>query len=353
MKTEIREYILKQLSEHPNDIATVTSKRISVSRQTIVNYLTKLTSEGLITAVGKTRAREYKLINFVDKNFYEGVVPGMAEDILWREKILPLMSGVSPNVVDICQYGFTEIVRNVFDHSQSKSLLYGITRNAICIKLSVFDQGVGIFNKIQKDFNLNDPRHALLELSKGKLTSDPKGHSGEGIFFTSRMFDSFRILSSPLFYSRLSKGDDWLLETGDSEKEGTLVTMEISPYSSRILQNVFNEYAPDLETYAFTKTHVPIKLARYEGEQLVSRSQARRLLARFERFNEVLLDFDGVMTIGQAFADEIFRVYTSEHPDIEIICVHTTEDVERMIRRAKAHATINAANAPTQLELLS
>jgi len=36
-------------------------------------------------------------------------------------------------------------------------------------------------------------------LAKGKLTTDPKRHSGEGIFFSSRMFDEFDILSGGVF----------------------------------------------------------------------------------------------------------------------------------------------------------
>ena len=37
---------------------------------------------------------------------------------------------------------------------------------------------------------------------------------------------------------------------------------------------------------------------------LVARSQAKRLLERFDRFEEVVLDFDGVRQVGQGFADE-------------------------------------------------
>ena len=351
MQAEIREYILNQLSKHPSDITTITSKKFKKSRQTIINYLTQLSSEGLITSAGKTRACEYKLIDFIKKQFHEIVSSDIAEDVLWRANILPLMKGIKPNVIDICQYGFTEIVRNVFDHSQSKTFLYTITRNAVCIELDVFDHGVGIFNKIQRDFNLNDPRHALLELSKGKLSSDPERHSGEGIFFTSRMFDSFSIYSRPLFYSQESKKDGWLLETGDSKNKGTLVTMEISPYSTRKVQNVFDEFAPDKDSFGFTKTHVPIKLAKYEGEQLVSRSQARRLLARFERFSEVLLDFKGVTIIGQAFADEIFRVYQLEHPTIMIVWVNTNKDVEKMILRVRAEL-ISSSGVPIEQQKL-
>ena len=349
LKTEIRDYILNQLSEHPGDIASITAKKFHVSRQTTASYLNTLSKEGLVTANGRTRARKYELKKLVEQKYYEQIVPNMEEDVIWREKIYPFMGNLNANVVDICQYGFTEMLRNVFDHSESEAVFFSVERNAVCVQLNVMDNGVGIFHKIQKDFHLSDSRHALLELSKGKLTSDPKGHTGEGIFFTSRMFDSYCILSEPLYYSRTSEDEsDWLIEVGESNQKGTLISMKISPYSKRTTQDVFNTYSPDKETYGFTKTHVPIQLARYEGEQLVSRSQARRLLARFERFSEVLLDFKGVKTIGQAFADEIFRVYQLEHPATEILWVNTTQDVDNMISRAKYNL-----EAPTkQLPLL-
>jgi hypothetical protein len=66
----------------------------------------------------------------------------------------------------------------------------------------ISDQGVAIFQKIRDDFALSDAREAILELSKGKLTSDSANHSGEGIFFTSRMVNSFTILSGDLCYLR-------------------------------------------------------------------------------------------------------------------------------------------------------
>ena len=336
MNDKVRDYILNQVTEHPTDITAIATKEFNVSRQTIVHYLNQLSDEGLVVGKGNTKARRYELKNFVKKEFYQKVDKSVEEDVLWREKILPLMDDLKPNVIDICQYGFTEIVRNVLDHSESKSFLYSITRNAICVELDVFDHGIGIFNKIQRDFNLNDPRHALLELAKGKLTSDPKGHTGEGIFFTSRMFDDFTIYSRPLFYSRESKDNsDWLLETGESDRKGTLVTMIIPPNSSRTTQSIFDAFSPDKETYGFSRTHVPIELARYDREQLVSRSQARRLLARFDRFSEVLLDFRDVNTIGQAFADEIFRVYQLEHPTTQYFAINTTNEVEKMIQRAQ------------------
>ncbi len=340
MKKEIREYILNNVSENPSKIAAMTAQEFKVSRQSVAKYLLGLVGQGLLTVRGRTKGRQYELKNFVDKIYKFDVTLALQEDIEWREKILPFMDGIEKNIVAICQYGFTEMLRNIKDHSRSEKILIYITRNAVNIELGVKDYGVGIFNKIQADFNLYDSRQALLELSKGKLTSDPKGHSGEGIFFTSRMLDKFCILSRPLFFSRANKDNaDWLIEVEDrpKEQEGTFVIMEISPNTKRTIQEVFDKYSPSNGDYGFTKTHVPIQLARYEGEQLVSRSQAQRLLARFERFEEVLLDFKGVAMIGQSFADEIFRVYRHEHPAVHIIWINTEPDVEKMISRVMAN----------------
>lgn len=59
------------------------------------------------------------------------------------------------------------------------------------------------------------------------------------------------------------------------------------------------------------------------------------MLARFEKFTEGMLDFDGIDSIGQAFADEIFRVFRQEHPEIHLISVRTSLAVKEMI----AHVT--------------
>jgi hypothetical protein len=68
---------------------------------------------------------------------------------------------------------------------------------------------------------------------------------------------------------------------------------------------------------------------------LISRSQAKRLLTRFDRFKEIVLDFQNVDSIGQAFADEIFRVFKNEHPNINLHPVNANEEVMRMIVRAQ------------------
>ena len=68
----------------------------------------------------------------------------------------------------------------------------------------------------------------------------------------------------------------------------------------------------------------------------MSRSQAKRVLNRIEKFKTVVFDFARVETIGQAFADEIFRVFANSHPEIELLPINANPDVQAMISRALA-----------------
>lgn len=88
----------------------------------------------------------------------------------------------------------------------------------------------------------------------------------------------------------------------------------------------------------FTRTEVPVKLLQYKNEGLVSRSQAKRLLARVENFKFVTFDFEGIPTIGQAFADQIFRVFANAHPEVTIDVKNVSKDVLDAIEVAKNNA---------------
>lgn len=258
------------------------------------------------------------------------------EDKVWRDQIRPLLDDVPENVISICQYGFTEILNNAIDHSEGTLAHIHVTRTATNIWLGIEDNGIGIFNKIKREFNLEDEHQAILELSKGKLTTDPARHSGEGIFFTSRVFDRFSIFSGNLFFCYTPEDGDWLLEDQENTP-GTRVLMETSIFSKHTLKEVFDIYASGQEDYGFSKTQIPVFLARYGDENLVSRSQAKRVLNRLERFKEIIFDFKEVSMIGQAFADEIFRVFQSQHPEVRLSWVNTSAEVEQMIHRAKTH----------------
>ena len=111
--------------------------------------------------------------------------------------------------------------------------------------------------------------------------------------------------------------------------------MEVKHDTEVVLSDVFRRFEDD--DSRFMKTHVPVELAKLGEHELVSRSQAKRLMARVENFSEVVLDFADVRAIGQAFADEIFRVWTTSHPETTIVEWNVGPDVARMIAHARAN----------------
>lgn len=228
------------------------------------------------------------------------------------------------------------MANNVIDHAGARTLSVSLRRTPVSITLQVMDDGIGIFQKISSALGLTDPRQALLELSKGKFTTDPGRHTGEGVFFTSRAFDRFSIRSSDLLFVHTSISDDWLVESEQESFVGTRIGMGLIVPAQRKLEDVFARFSSGPEDHRFARTHVPLKLATYGDESLVSRSSARRVLSRVEWFDEVLLDFARVRSIGQAFADEIFRVFVNAHPQVRLTSINANEQVTSMIRRAEA-----------------
>ena len=333
---QIREFILNAVREQSSGVIATAAKELGISRQTASRHVRSLVREGLLKTSGITKGQTYELATLTKSMNVIPVTPQLEEDVVWRNAIAPHLADIKENVLHICQYGFTEMVNNVVSHSDAAELIVEVEIDALLIKLMVMDNGIGIFNKLQQELGYEDPRHALLELSKGKVTSDPAQHTGEGIFFTSRMFDSFSMRSGRLFFATINRADDWLIEVEDREPfDGTFIKLEISTATDLTAKEIFDRFASE-DAWDFSKTHVPIQLARFGREQLLSRSQARRVLARFDRFKEVLLDFREVEMIGQGFADEIFRVFQNAHPEINILAVNTSPDIDAMIRRVSS-----------------
>ena len=329
---QVRDFIVQEVGKNPGSISHVVSEKFGISRQAVNHHLLKLIRDGLLIPEGNTRGRRYHLKPIREKGFFLPITSELEEDRVWRQYLTPLFNGIGSNVVNICHYGFTEMFNNIIDHSEATNALVGFKYMPDRIELTVFDNGIGIFNKITRDLGLEDHRHAILELSKGKLTTDPEHHTGEGIFFTTRMFDEFSILSGDLYFSHSLDNDDWLLETKKSSDKGTFITMVIEPQSNRTTKEVFDSYTSEDDDYSFTRMHVPVALTIYGEENLVSRSQAKRVLARFECFKGVFLDFEGVEFIGQAFADEIFRVFKNANPNIKLVWVRANDNIEKMIK---------------------
>ncbi len=332
---QIRKFITDNVDDHKTDIAKVTSKKFDISRQAANKHLKKLVDENALVREGNTRNRTYALRPLEKWSASYKLVEELQEDVVWRNDVASSLEHLPENVFDIWHYGFTEMFNNAIDHSNGTSVYVAVEKTAKYTEMALMDNGIGIFKKIQIELGLLDERHAVLELAKGKLTTDPANHTGEGIFFTSRMFDKFQILSGGTYFSH-EFGDpaDWILERPQFDS-GTSVWMKINNHTARTLKRIFDQFTAG-DDIGFTKTVVPVRLAQYGDDKLVSRSQAKRLLARVDRFRTVIFDFHGVDNIGQAFADEIFRVFAEKNPTIEIFYVKTNSAVKRMILRATA-----------------
>ncbi len=230
----------------------------------------------------------------------------------------------------VFHYTCTELVNNAIDHSGGTRVELRLFRDAPeKLRFEVRDDGVGAFERLRSTLGLDAPLDAIVELSKGKATSDPSRHSGEGLFFTSRILDRFRLAANGIEWMVDNELDDQAVGVS-AVTSGTLAggTFSIPPH--RTTAQMFRAYAG--EDFAFSRTRPRVMLAAL-GTDFVSRSEAKRVLARLESFDDVDLDFGGVAGVGQAFVDEVFRVWPSVHPGTKIVPVNMNAAIEFMVKR--------------------
>ena len=328
---EIKEFILEKVGKNASDLATAVADKFGFSRQRAHIYINREVKKGTVIKIGNTKKTRYFLASGTHIEFALKIKPDLADDLVWSKYIKPMLLNYSDNIKSICAYGSTEIINNAIDHSEGSTMYVNVDIDDKNITLTIMDNGVGIFRKIQNALNLTSMRESLLQLSKGKFTTDPSKHTGEGIFFTSRIFDKFSILSDDMYYT--FTGDEWFLSSEKQEDfgKGTYINMVLALDSTRTVKEIMDKYAD--QEIGFGKTIVAVALSADPNDPHVSRSQAKRLLMGLEKFRQIVLDFKGVPSVGQAFVDEVFRVFKNEHPEIKIEYLNTNEEVLSMIKR--------------------
>ena len=330
-KKQIVSYILEKISLEDGDFIEKTSKSFAISIPTAYKYLNDLIGEGVVQKEGRGR---YKLTkkesHFL---FLRNKGELIDEDRIAEKSVLPLLKDITAEARNSWTYILGEMINNVIDHSEAERLEIDVFTDPVKTTVRISDDGIGIFEKIRRFYEFESKEEAAAELLKGKLTTDARHHSGEGIFFSSRLADDFVILSADtLFSHNLFDRDLWeekiprQMTDNDLSAAGTTLYITISNQTHRSSRDIFDEYA-DVEG-GFTKTKLSVK-AYFDGDP-VSRSQAKRLCSRLERFKTVELDFADISWIGQGFADQLFRVYTAEHPEVEMILLNMNKDVDRM-----------------------
>jgi anti-sigma regulatory factor (Ser/Thr protein kinase) len=311
-----------------------------LSRAYAQRFLKDLADAGTIVRMGKANQAHYVLAS------KKGAPParpsrvrkiitnkGLAEDKVLSQikEESSIFQKMATNVSSIVDYAFTEMLNNAIEHSTSDKIDIIVMKTATDIRFSVADRGVGIFNNIMKKKRLAGTMDAIGELLKGKETTAPEAHSGEGIFFTSKIADSLTIKSFEKKIVFDNVGQDVYIKDIQSAK-GTKVDFVLGLKSKKTLPDLFSQYTD--ESFSFSKTGVKVKLY-HQDVDYVSRSQARRILTGLDKFKTIELDFQDVLTIGQAFADEAFRIWQAQHKDVKFVIKDANENIMLMIKRAQ------------------
>jgi anti-sigma regulatory factor (Ser/Thr protein kinase) len=275
---------------------------------------------------------------------------GLDETAVWEATKRTLKLDDS-NAVRIVGHAFTEMLNNAIEHSESETVAisWWVSPTQLCFEIA--DTGVGVYEKVRTTFGLDSAEDAVGEVSKGKRTSAADRHTGEGIFFTSKMVDIFKLSSSSLCWTvdNLERHDTGL--SSIRGVAGTKVMCQIDQRTTRAITDVFAEWTVptpgDEEVRTFDKTSITVKL--FQKGELISRSEARRLLHGLEDFSEILLDFTGVTGVGQGFVDEVFRVWPNHHPGKTIRPINLDDRAVRfMVQRglpASEARTLRASEA--------
>lgn len=312
------------------DVATA----LGVSPATAHRLLQALVLGGVLERHGKGRSARYRL-RTLRRRFR---LHGLDEHRAWTDvaaeiaRIRPL----DPDTARSLEYAAMEILNNAVDHSGGRTVAVTVAFDrGGTTAVTVQDDGVGVFRRVCEDFGYATPHDAIVQLEKGKLTSDPARHSGEGLFFSSKAVTRFRLESQGVAWIVDNRVRDSGIGQSDVQR-GTRVRLEVVRGHVPRLADVFAAYT-DPDSLRFMRTRATVKLAGF-GRALVSRSEAKRLVARLPAFTHVTLDFSGVDVVGQGFCDEVFRVFARSHPEVTLEPVGMNDAVAFMVSRARAAA---------------
>ena len=337
-----RQRILSFLARRRSATGGELREHLQLSRQALSLHLRSLLAAHKIVKSGTTRGASYTLASraaqpiTLTRSFSTG---GCNEDRVWDEVEMRLQfkRALQPNVLAIMRYAFTEMLNNAIEHSRSDRCTIQVVAGPTFVSFEIRDHGIGVFHSIASKLHLPDEESALIELLKGKTTTMPEAHTGEGIFFTSRASDTFS-LKSHRIQIEWNRAQQDVFVSQPRFTNGTLVQFSLQRNARRTLEEVFGEFAPQEYDFQFQKTKVLVKLLQPD---YVSRSEARRLLANLEKFREIVLDFRDVRSVGQGFADEVFRVFAARNPGIVLRSENANPVVMAMILHISRETSSN------------
>lgn len=310
-----------------------------LTRPGVLYHLNKLIAAGDVEYASRhTRGRSVRYQLAYDNRREFAIAAVDAEHVLWEQLRSSLLhADMTPAAVDIHAYVFGEMVNNVIEHAQSDNIVILHRNRDALTSISVRDSGIGIFDHIAATEGFDDRLASVRRLQSGGYTTAPDGHSGQGVFFSSRAADRFSVNSRGIVWSSNNLIADQTLETYPATGRGTSVTWQLQNRTDRSLLALFEVFSvrDEEELPRFATTTVAVAIAG-AGSEFVTRSTARQLLEGKAQFERIVLDFAGVTHIGQGFADEAFRVYPSMNPGVLVFPINMNDAVAWFVEQAQA-----------------
>ena len=327
------QWITAAAQEHSHGLADHIVERTGASRRAVNTMLRRLVEADWLRREGANNRPVYTPggLRQVVKSY---PLHGLQEDLPWQRDYAPHFQ-LPPAVARIVQHAFTELLNNAIDHSGGSSCTVSLRQTPTHVQLLVSDDGCGVFDKIAGTYEIADPSLAMLELSKGRLTTAPQAHTGRGLFFTSQLADVFDLHANGTAYQRRAWDASGWRPGKALPRRGTSIYFALSLGTTRTLEQVMGAWSVDGSGIALDRTVVSLRLLAGPGVMLDSRAQARRVAARLERFKRADIDFDGVSDVGHAFIDELFRVFGLQHRDLELRPVNASARVLALIADAR------------------
>jgi len=325
-------WITQAALAHGHDLVDHVMVRQESSRRTAQRLLAALVASRWLDREGTARRPVYRP-GPLRQVVMRYPIPGLQEDLPWSRDVAPCLD-LPARLARLAQHAFTELLNNAIDHSGGWFVTVSARQTATHLQLLVSDDGCGLFDRVARSFDIPDPSLAMLELSKGKLTSQPDRHLGQRLFFVARLADVFELHANRHAYQhRAWEAAGW--DVGrPMPHEGTSAYLTIALDTEKSLDRVLQAHSMDGQGYAFESTRVPLQLLTGEQVGLESRAQARRVAARLTAFRRADLDFSRIATVGPAFADELFRVYARAHPEVTLRPVGCNAQVQALLQSA-------------------
>jgi len=325
----VASWITAACIQHPHDLPAHVMQRLSIPRSAANGLLKKLVAGQWLVNQGTPRKPLY-VPGALRQVVQQYALNGLLEDLPWRRDFAPYLA-LPTEVRRMAQHAFTELVNNAVDHSGGTTVTVSIRQTPLHLQLLVSDDGCGLFNRIAQSFDITDPTLALFEISKGKLTSAPDRHSGHGLFYSSRLADVLDLhANSAAFQYRGWGGRSWHA-TRSAPHTGTSIYMAIALDTTRTLDEVLRGQSDGGYSYTFERTRVPLRLLSVD-DALASRADAKRVAARLTQFGTAEIDFTGVERVGHSFADELFRVFSRDNPQLQLVPLGMNPQVAQMVQ---------------------